>query len=139
MIQIFKIFHPWFWFASVLFLINQWLESHGIFIPFVHAYLDDVLAIPIVLGFTLAFQQQFTFQNRNYTFSYGHVIFMILLLSVYFEWYLPGKHDHHYADPWDVLAYSIGGFLFYYFMNKKTTTELLFCRRFPYLFARESV
>ena len=123
--------------VSLIFVVNQLLERSGVFIPFVHSYLDDVLAIPIVLGFTLLFQQQITYRNSQYKFGLAHIIFMIVLLSVYFEWYLPSRYDHHYADVWDILAYVVGGFFYFRWMNMPSVGLIYMEGRFPFIFVEK--
>jgi hypothetical protein len=133
-----NLFPPYFIMVSSVFIANQLLERAGIFIPFVHSYLDDMLAIPIVLGFTLVFQQQVTYRNPKYTFAPAHVVFMVVLLSVYFEWHLPSQHDYHYADPWDVLAYALGGFAFFRWMNVPAGALIFVMGKFPFIFIKKS-
>lgn len=36
----------------LIFLFNQLIEKFGFYIPIIHSYLDDVLAIPITLSVT---------------------------------------------------------------------------------------
>ena len=46
--------NPYFWLPCILFWANQYLERiEGFYLPFLHSYLDDLLAIPVVLGITL--------------------------------------------------------------------------------------
>lgn len=124
---------PFFEATLVVFILNQLMESRGIYIPFVHSYLDDLLVVPIMLGGILVFQQQITYRNPAYVFSVGHVVVMVLMLSWYFEWYAPGRKDNHYGDPWDVLAYTIGGVFFYIYQNKPAEGWVKFTRIFPFL------
>jgi len=130
---ILSVFPPfWFW-CSAIFILNQFLEAGGVFIPYVHSYLDDILAIPIVLGFTLAFQQQFTYRNPKYTFSIWHSLIFLLGLSWYFEWYLPSVYNHHYRDPWDIVAYAAGAVFFQRKMNVAARAIVYKTKTFPYL------
>ena len=111
-------FSKYFWITFTLFTVNQLLEEAGIFIPWIHSYLDDLLAAGIVLGFTLTFQQQLTFRNNNYRFSAGHAIFFVIWYSLLFEVVLPHFDARHHADILDVVAYIAGSFLFMALGNK---------------------
>ena len=113
-----KFFSPLFWISTLVFTVNQILEASGIFLPFIHSYLDDFLCSPIVLGFALFIQQQFTYRNRFYVLSAKMIVFFVIWYSLIFEVLLPMSAEQFRADPWDVVAYSLGGFLFYIKGNK---------------------
>ncbi len=103
-----KYFSRYFWFCLSLFVFNQGLEKAGIFIPFVHSYLDDLLCPGIVLGFALSFQQQITYRSALYRFSKWYALIFVLWYSLLFEIVFPSFDSRHHSDVWDVLAYSIG-------------------------------
>jgi hypothetical protein len=128
-----KLLPPYWLAAFLLFSANQLLEYAGVFIPFVHSYLDDLLAVPIVLGFVLCIQQQFTYRNPAYTLSVYHLIVFVVGLSWYFEWYLPARYSYHYQDIFDIFAYAIGGMFFWYKMNVPNSFMIYKTGRFPYL------
>ncbi len=106
-----------FWISLLLFTVNQILESIGIFIPIVHSYLDDVLCSPIVLGFALFVQQQFTYRNSNYVLSRGMIVLFVLWYALIFEVLLPNYSSRYHADGWDVVAYAIGAYMFFKWGN----------------------
>ncbi len=120
-----RYFSTYFWICLILFTINQFVEKAGIFIPYIHSYLDDTLAPGIVLGFALAFQQQLTFRAKAYIFSIGHILFFVVWYALLFEIVFPYFDPRHHADIMDVFAYSIGGFLFYKLGNLTTAKLLL--------------
>jgi hypothetical protein len=111
--------NPLFLIACILFWANQYLEKvQGIFIPFVHAYMDDLLAMPVVLGITLQAFQWIHPLRAGFRFTKVQVLVGWLYFSLLFEILLPRWSDHYVADPWDVLAYGIGAAFFYRFINK---------------------
>ncbi len=116
-----KYFSAYFWICLTLFTLNQLVEKAGIFIPYVHSYLDDTLAPGIVLGFALAFQQQLTFRNKSYVFSMGHVVFFVVWYALLFEVVFPYFDPRHHADILDVAAYSLGAILYYYLGNRSSS------------------
>ena len=113
----FGYFSKYFWICSILFLVNQVVEGAGVIIPYVHAYLDDLLCPGIVMGIALFVQQQLSFRNLLYTFSYKHLIFFVLWYSLLFEVVFPAFDTRHFADLVDVVAYTAGSFGFYRWGN----------------------
>ena len=113
-----KQFSTYFWFCLLVFIINQGVEKYSIYIPYVHSYLDDVLCPGIVLGFTLWFQQRFTYKNFNYVFNFKLLILFVGWYSFLFEVWFPYHDPRHHADPWDILAYAAGTFLYAFLGNK---------------------
>lgn len=116
---------PIFWISLVMFIISQLLEANGIFIPWVHSYLDDILCSPIVLGFALFMQQQFTYRNPKYVLTKGMIVLFVAWYSLIFEVLLPLKASRFHSDFFDVIAYSIGAYLYYVYGNKPVS-RLLF-------------
>lgn len=106
-----------FWLASVLFTLHQIIEK-WYSIPLVHAYLDDLLAPIIVLGLSLYFFQFIFPADQTYQHRPIHLLIFVFWYSLLFELVFPFLDARHYADPWDVLAYILGSFLFYFFGNE---------------------
>lgn len=109
--------HPLFIAASLLFLLNQLLERNGVHLPFIHAYLDDVLCMPVVLTIALAIQREFTFRNPGYTFTWWHIGFSVLWFSFVCEIIFPRYIAAYTADPLDVIAYMAGAIVFGVYVN----------------------
>ncbi len=107
--------HPVFLFCVLLAAINQLLEYNGIFVPFIHSYLDDVLAFPIVLTVGLAF---YRIVWKNYTLTLWHIWPLLMIYVFIFEIYLPTTSPLYTADVFDVLAYILGILLFQRVINK---------------------
>jgi hypothetical protein len=123
-----KVFSPYFYFCLVLFTLNQFIEKAGIFIPFVHSYLDDLLSAGIVMGFALSIQQQLTFKKPDYIFSAWHSVVYVVWYSLLFEWLFPTFDSRHHADVWDIVAYALGAFAFHQLGNRPVP-KLLFRKR----------
>ncbi|MGB1204073.1 MAG: hypothetical protein ACPG5B_00435 [Chitinophagales bacterium] len=114
-----KIFTHWLFLVAIsLFLLNQIAEKcFQIFIPFWHAYGDDLLCMPVVLSIALYIQRRFTFRNPNYIFSKTQIIVAVAYYALAFEYLLPAYHSAYTADKFDIIAYSLGAFLFYFYLN----------------------
>ena len=109
--------HPLFISAVLLTTINAMLERAGYPVPFVHAYLDDVLCFPVVLTLALTFLRRFV-TPRDYTLSAFQVVMAVIYFSIVFEWMLPRVSENYTCDPADIIAYSIGALLFGVFINR---------------------
>ncbi|WP_226389527.1 magnesium citrate secondary transporter [Penaeicola halotolerans] len=112
------LFNPWFYVPAIVFVVNQVLEKvFAIYIPYVHAYLDDLLCMPVVLGITLMFFRRFHHLGERYRFSKTHVWVAVLYFSVIFEVWLPSRSSLYTTDWLDVVCYSIGAVVFWYKIN----------------------
>ena len=110
---------------TFLFLVNYLLEKgFGIFIPFIHAYLDDLLCMPVVLKITLALPHRLI-NTKPYRLSGKQIIFAVAYFSIVFEVVLPKLNEKHTADVLDVFAYALGAILFYLYMNNVQGSDKL--------------
>jgi hypothetical protein len=112
--------HPFFIISSLLFVINFLFEkiSHRS-IPWVHAYMDDLLCMPVVLGLTLHIFRKIHPGKEKYRFEWHHVLVAVVYYSLIFEWLLPNRSSVYTRDIWDIFFYALGGVLFYFTMNKE--------------------
>lgn len=116
MTTVFK--NPFFFIPCVIFWINQYLEkSLGFFIPFVHAYLDDLMAMPVVLGITLQIFRWIHPMKNDIIFTKFQVVVGLLYFSFLFEFALPKWSENYSSDILDVVCYGIGALIFYSFIN----------------------
>ncbi|MCF8276260.1 MAG: hypothetical protein K9J17_05940 [Flavobacteriales bacterium] len=114
--------NPIFLLAVLLAAINQTLEKgFGIFLPVIHSYLDDLLCLPIVLTLGLAVYRYFW---PNYRLTHSHTLPVLVVYSVYFEWYLPKGCLLVTSDIFDLIAYIIGWAIFNYSINEKKSVSL---------------
>lgn len=110
--------NPFFFIPVLLFLINQLLEkSFRIFIPHVHAYLDDLLAIPVILGTTLQIYRLIHPKKDDFSFTKIQILIALIYVSVVFEWFLPKFSTAYTSDLVDVVCYALGAFYFYFLIN----------------------
>ena len=97
---------------------------------FMHAYLEDLLALPLVLKTGLLSVQWINKRWRSFVLSQREVLVITCLFSVYFEWLMPRSTTAFTADGWDVVCYAAGSAAFLFWMNKpwvmNTETEALF-------------
>lgn len=110
--------NPWFiafcliWFA--LFLARK----KGFPVPgLAGEYLTDLLAVPVVAQLGLWFQR-LMYKDEHYRLSAGHIIFIVIYISLVFELILPHFSHRYTADFADVFCYVIGGVFFWKVMNR---------------------
>jgi hypothetical protein len=81
-------------------------------------YLIDLIAVPIIGSLSLAFYR-LLLNNEAAKLSFWHIAFIVLGLSLVFEWYMPKHYSRYTADIWDVVMYIFGGLFFGLVMNRK--------------------
>lgn len=112
--------NPFFLTCCILFWINQFLERVlEIYIPYMHAYLDDLLAMPVVLGITLQVFRWIHPLKNTFRFTILQVVVGWAYFSFLFEYVLPKFSEVYTTDILDVLCYALGSWIFYEFINKK--------------------
>jgi hypothetical protein len=95
-------------------------------------YFADFLFLPFTLPVARFITEQvFARFVAKFKINLLQVAFIILLTTIYFEFYLSKVNDRYTYDTFDVLAYFLGGAFFYFFQNpdyKLKLTPLLFGR-----------
>ena len=111
--------NPYFFLPGLLFAFNQVLEKHfGVFIPYIHSYLDDILAMPVILGITLQVYRLIHPLQELFRLKKEHVFVAFLYVSVVFEGILPFFAPHYVRDFRDIFCYGLGSLIFYYKINR---------------------
>ncbi len=101
---------------TIVAIVHQFTQE--VFnIVLLSSYLDDVLIIPIAMGVSLLIQRFYIVKDQAFTYSIWSVIVTWLFFSVAFELVIPKYSTSYYVDRFDVLAYALGGFIFYFIIN----------------------
>ena len=112
--------NPFFIFPCIVFWINQYVEKTlGVFIPYVHSYLDDGMAMPVVLGLALQVYRWIHPLKDRFAFTKVQILVGVAYFSFIFEVMLPIWSSTYIRDPLDVLFYMLGAVWFHYLINKK--------------------
>lgn len=98
----------------ILFLINQILQKYNLSFSFTRNYLDDLLCMPVILGFCLTCLQLIK-KDPDFQLDWWYIAVTVLYISIVFEVFTPKNFT---SDPWDVLCYVIGSLIFKGFMNR---------------------
>lgn len=111
--------NPWFIIFCVAWTILYVARMTHHPILYLNGHLADFLAVPVIANLGLWFQRIFIYKKSTYVLKRGHVIFIVLYLSVVFEWLLPKYHPEIFTGDWtDVLLYIVGGCFYFSVMNK---------------------
>jgi hypothetical protein len=112
--------NPFFIFPCIVFWINQYIEKKlCVFIPFVHSYLDDLMAMPVVLGLALQVYRWIHPLKDRFVFTQVQIWVAVAYYTFIFEIMLPIWSATYIMDPWDVFYYILGAIWFYFLINKK--------------------
>lgn len=98
--------------------LYKWLESFYPSIPVLHAYLEDLLALPIILKSAQLIIRVFWSRYRFYVIGTRDIWIITALIAVYFELILPWSSTAFTADWLDVGCYVVGAFVFQGWMNQ---------------------
>lgn len=102
----------------LVFFFGQILQRVGYSNLFVSGYLDDLVALPLVLGGILIFYRLVSKKNINLLIPTKHVLVTTLIFSVYFEVIAPQFLPTFTADFFDVVCYCSGSLFFHGVLNK---------------------
>jgi len=106
---------PAWWIPFVLFLLHQFVQYIlGWSTPWVDAYLDPLLALPVLLGLLL-FERRLVFRVKR--LSLLEVGLVSVVLAIIFEEGFPRLQPAFVQDSFDYLAYLVGAGYFWVFLN----------------------
>ncbi len=109
--------HPLF-IGSVLLALSIYISQRlNAPIPkWISFYVNDFLCMPIVLATCLASVRIIKKSEHLYVPVIA-ILAITAYFTLFFEWILPKYSDRYYYDPYDIVLYSIGAFLFYKFQR----------------------
>ncbi len=94
-------------------------EKFEILLPkFVRFYVNDFLIIPIVLWISLFVIQKLK-GNTNIQLSLLNILYLCVMYSVLFEFWLPKFHPRYTTDYLDVGLYFLSGMVFYFLQGNQ--------------------
>jgi uncharacterized membrane protein len=83
--------------------------------------LDDLLAIPVILGMMLQIYKKIHPRRDKFIFTKTQILVAVIYVSVVFEWFLPRYSSTYIGDFWDVVCYVLGAVYFYFLVNQAAT------------------
>lgn len=81
---------------------------------FLNGYLNDILG---TIVFLLCLSIVLSFLSKEFTFKLVHVELIVLICGILWEYVTPLYRKDTVSDPFDILAYTFGGLLFWYVCN----------------------
>jgi hypothetical protein len=102
--------------AVLLYVANSvwWKPMTADPSSFVHCYLGDLLCLPVCVPVTLWLQRRVGLRRDDCRPTPGELLLHWLLWSACFEWIgpqMPLLAPGAVSDPWDAVAYGVGGLL----------------------------
>lgn len=97
--------------AATAYGLNRWLIKPVVASPFLRGQFNDLLLIPAALPLILWVQRQTRLRAADEVPSWSEIGLHFGVWSIICEWIGPRWLHHGTADPWDVLAYAVGGLL----------------------------
>jgi len=111
-----KCFIPnWFIVFIIIYGANQFFMKPADN-SFLNFYLNDMLAVPIVLNLVLI-SFKMLYSSTNIYLGIDKIIFTVIYISILFEITLPYFFKRFVGDWLDVLMYIIGGFIYFIFQK----------------------
>jgi hypothetical protein len=106
--------------CSSLFLLHLVLQHLlKINIPLADAYLDNLLAMPVVLTLLLAERRHFFNKGISYQLPLLEIFLATAYVSAISEWLFPWISKRFTFDPLDFLFFFLGAGIFYLVHNKR--------------------
>jgi hypothetical protein len=100
------------------YLLLYLAKALNLYVPFLSDYLADLLCLPIVLSSIHFLMSGMRAVPKGFELSLAMIIAAIIAFSVVFEFVLPKINEKYTADPFDILAYFLGGINYYYYRRK---------------------
>jgi hypothetical protein len=108
---------PWFILVCISFWLQFFLQKAGIHIPWVHAWWDDLICLPIVLHLIKGIFRTFHPLGKRFVLDRTMIILALVWISIAFEFLLPLYSEQYISDPIDVLCYTTGAWVYFRYLN----------------------
>jgi len=110
---------PLFLACVALWFLNRFAIKPNCGFIFFHAWLNDLICIPFWVPVMLAGMRLARLRRHDGPPTFAEIGIPLVLWSWWFEIYLPNlAGSRHYADPWDIVAYSSGAVFAYWFWRR---------------------
>ncbi|MEZ2442279.1 hypothetical protein AB6805_11185 [Chitinophaga sp. RCC_12] len=116
-----RLFDPFFLSYCGLWSIIHFFRYIEHPVPLLNGHLTDFMAVPAIAHLALTFTRSYIVRDESYSYPFSYLLFIVLYLSVVFEWVMPQFSAAYTGDMWDVVMY-FGGGLFYYYVHEKRIT-----------------
>ncbi len=97
--------------CCALYALNRWELKPRTHNFFIHGYFNDVLLIPCALPPLLLMYRWVGLRNHDRPPTAGDIALNVVVWSIFFEVIAPHLTPRATGDPWDAVAYAVGGIL----------------------------
>ena len=101
-----------------LYAVNRWIVKPRVHSAFLHNHFNDLLLIPCALPPLLWLQRQLGLRAHDRPPGAGEIALYLAVWSVLFEVIGPHLMRRATGDPYDVVAYVLGGVLAWLFWHR---------------------
>lgn len=110
---------PVFIICCLLFALHQLLQRGlHISLPLIDNYLDNLLAMPIILTFLLVERRILFRRGKGYRLSAMDVVMATVYIVIIAEVIFPLFSDSFVTDWWDVIFYALGSLIYWFTINR---------------------
>ncbi len=113
----FRLSHPLLLASILLYFGVYLLRYFNVNWPIINGYLTDFICVGLITYLCNYISNRFIFKTPNYIYPSWFTLFLVVYLSVVFEGILPLYSDQYTADPFDVVAYALGGVFYTTWIN----------------------
>jgi hypothetical protein len=105
--------------VAVMYKYGGPISAHWAPLPtLLRSYLADVLTLPLELTLALYCMRRWYFRNPRFVLPASWIFSSWVVMAIWFEGILPMHDARATADPFDVVAYALGGLIFWRWMNR---------------------
>jgi len=97
--------------VMLFYFLVRWISIFGTKV-ILRFYLTDLLFVPAMCTIGLI-GVRYLKNDVKIRLDWWLILIQVILVSLYFEWYLPSVDNSHTADLIDVVMYFSGGLLFW--------------------------
>lgn len=110
---------PVFIICCLLFILHQLLQKGlHISMPLVDSYLDNLLAMPIILTFLLVERRILFRRGKGYRLSGLDVVMATIYIIIISEIVFPFLSEQFVTDWRDVIFYALGSLVYWFTINR---------------------
>ncbi len=111
---------PVFIICSLLFIIHQWMQKlMDIHFSLFDRYLDNLLAMPIILTLLMIERRYLLGRNQSFRLSALEIIIATIVIILAAEVIFPILSRNFTTDWWDLFFYSAGSVIFWLTINRR--------------------
>lgn len=100
--------------SSILYVLNRiMIIPNQPTLSFFSNYFGDLLALPVYLPLSLYLALRLELIPNDFQLTLLHILLAGILFSILFEGIVPAIDRSTIRDPWDIVAYFIGGLVVY--------------------------